>query len=70
MWPVCVTSPHGQPHTIFRGFISVSGGWMLLCKELSMTLLCSACGHFSIALVILLASVCCGTALTKAEESV
>ena len=69
MWPVCVTSPHGQPHTIFRGFISVSGGWMLLCKELFMTL-CSACGHFSIALVILLASVCCGTALTKAEESV
>ena len=70
MWPVCVTPTHGQPHTIFRGYISISGGWMLLCKEFFMTLLCSARGHFSVALVILLVSVCSGTALTKAEESV
>ena len=24
---------HGQPHAIFGGFISISGGWMLLYKE-------------------------------------
>lgn len=29
-----ITPPHGQPHEVFGGFISVPGGWMLLCKEL------------------------------------
>ena len=23
----------GQPHAIFRGFIAISGGWTVLCKE-------------------------------------
>ena len=26
--------PHGQLHAVFRGLISISGGWVLLCKEL------------------------------------
>ena len=26
--------PNGQPHTVFEGFISLSGEWMLLWKEL------------------------------------
>ena len=25
---------HGQSHTIFQGFISISGGWKGSCKEL------------------------------------
>ena len=29
-----ITPTHGHPHAVFRGFISISGGWMLLCKEL------------------------------------
>ena len=29
-----ISLPHGQPRSVFRGFISVSGGWMLLRKEL------------------------------------
>ena len=31
-----VTPSHGQPHAIFGGFKSSSGGWMLLCKERAM----------------------------------
>ena len=27
------TPTHGQPHTTFGGILSISGGWMLLCKE-------------------------------------
>ena len=30
---VLITPPHGQPHTVFGGFISVSRVRMLLCKE-------------------------------------
>ena len=41
---VCVTDvflffvipPHRQPHTVLGGLISLSGGWILLCKELLM----------------------------------
>ena len=29
--------PHGQPPTVFRGLISISGGWVLLCKGLIET---------------------------------
>ena len=29
-----ITLPQRQPYTVFRGFISISGGWMWLCKEL------------------------------------
>ena len=28
-----ITQPRGQPHTVFGGFISISGGWILSCKE-------------------------------------
>ena len=28
--PFFITPTHGQPHTIFGGFISISGGWMEL----------------------------------------
>ena len=28
-----ITSPQGQPHAVFGGFISVAGGWLLLCQE-------------------------------------
>ena len=28
-----ITSPQGQPHPVFGGFISIAGGWLLLCKE-------------------------------------
>ena len=31
-----ITPPHWQPQAVFRGFSSISGGWMLLCKELIM----------------------------------
>ena len=30
------TLPHGQPHAVFGGFVSISLGWMLLGKELIM----------------------------------
>ena len=30
---IFITPSPGQPHTIFRGFTTVSGGWMLLCEE-------------------------------------
>ena len=30
-----ITSPHGQPHTAFRGFLSICGGW-LLCPHVTM----------------------------------
>lgn len=29
-----ITPPHGQPCTIFKGWVSISGGWILLSKEL------------------------------------
>ena len=32
-----ITPPHGQPHAIFWGFISTSGGWMLVYKELNLS---------------------------------
>lgn len=25
-----VTLPHGQPHAVFRGIVSVAGAWMLI----------------------------------------
>ena len=31
---VVVTPPHRQPHAVFGGLISISGGWLLLCNEL------------------------------------
>ena len=31
-----ITLPHGHPHTVFKGFIFVYGGWVLLCKEFTM----------------------------------
>ena len=31
---VFTTPSHGQPHTVFRGFISLSGGRILLRKEI------------------------------------
>ena len=35
--PYFTKLPHGQPpHAFFGGFILISGGWMLLCKELTM----------------------------------
>ena len=39
MWPcffafVFITQLRGQSHAVFRGFISISGGWMQYCKEL------------------------------------
>ena len=27
------TPPPGRPHDVFRRFLSISGGWKLLCKE-------------------------------------
>ena len=34
VWPICfITPPHRQPHTVFRGFFSISVGRMVLCKE-------------------------------------
>ena len=30
---VAVVVVYGQPHTVFGEFISISGLWMLLCKE-------------------------------------
>ena len=30
---IFISLPHRQPHAIFRGFISVSGSWMLFRKE-------------------------------------
>ena len=40
-WEDCIcdccvmrTPPQGQPHSIFRGFLCISGGWTLLGKEL------------------------------------
>ena len=48
--------PHGQPPTVFRGLISISGGWVLLCKGLMaaegsphITVLCTvALGFYSV----------------------
>ena len=34
---IIIALPLGQPHAIFGGLISISGGWMLLCKELVMS---------------------------------
>ena len=35
MWPFVLTvPPNGQPHTVFGGSASISGGWILLYKEL------------------------------------
>ena len=31
---VVLTPPHEEPHAVFGGFISLSGGWMLLRKKL------------------------------------
>ena len=31
-----ITLPHGQRHAVFGGFIFISAGWMLLCKEIIM----------------------------------
>ena len=28
-----ITQPRGQPYTVFGGFTSISGGWILSCKE-------------------------------------
>ena len=28
--------PHGQPHAVFGGVISISGRWMLICKDFIM----------------------------------
>ena len=39
MWPdllFSIAHPHGQPHSVFGVFISISGGWMMLCKEFIM----------------------------------
>ena len=33
---VFITPSHGQPCAILRGFIAISGEWMLLCKEVVM----------------------------------
>ena len=30
------TLPHGQRHAVFGGLIFISGGWILLCKEIIM----------------------------------
>ena len=34
---IIIAPPRGEPHAVFGGFISISGGWMLLCKELIMS---------------------------------
>ena len=31
---LCIIPPLGQPHAVFAVFISISGAWVLLCKEL------------------------------------
>ena len=28
-----ITPEHGQPHAVFGGFISISGGWRVVCRE-------------------------------------
>lgn len=39
------TPPHGQLYAGFRGFISISGGWVLLCRELSYANKHTCAGH-------------------------
>ena len=34
VWPFCNAPPHYQRHAVFGGFMSISGGGMLFCKEL------------------------------------
>ena len=36
VWPFSITPSQGQPHSIFRGLISISGQWMLSWEELLM----------------------------------
>ena len=53
---IFITLPQGHPLAVFRAFISISSGWVLLGKELIMVfLLVSVC-------CFLLVSVCCDTA--------
>ena len=69
---VCVsiflfTLPHGQPGAICRGFISISGRWILRCNELVMAkdspdITVQCIEHFNVALVFLQVSLCCDTA--------
>ena len=33
---ILLPRPRGQPHTVLGGFMSVSGGWVLLCMGLVM----------------------------------
>ena len=32
----CITPPHRRTHATFGGFVSVCGGWMVLCRGLVM----------------------------------
>ena len=32
---ILVTPTHEQPHAVFGGRISISGGWLLVCKKLN-----------------------------------
>ena len=57
---VFITLPHGQLHAVFRGFVSISGVWMLFWTELPlMFLLVSVRCDTAQALMFLLVSVCC-----------
>ena len=64
-----ITLHLGQPHTIFGGFISIFGRWMLSCKEFVVVEnsphITMQCRTFNVALVVLLVSVCCGTVQAK-----
>ena len=59
-----ITPPCGQPHVVFRGFISISRGWMLLCREFIMAensphVIVQRITTFYVSLAFLLVLVCC-----------
>ena len=57
---IFITLPQGHLLAVFRAFISISSGWVLLGKELIMVfLLVSVCCDTAQASVFLLVSVCC-----------
>ena len=36
IFTIIITPPHWQPNAVFGGFISISGAWTLLCKQIIM----------------------------------